>query len=389
MTPSAARTDPVGGRPLRIEMVLPSLSVAGMETMTRDLGRGLAQRGHGVGVTCLQEEGALADELRAHGVAITLLPCPGISTNLRPHAPLRDHFAAIGCDVVHTHNGAWAKAAVAARAADVPASVNTLHGFAHDEPWYDDPLRWWAARHTDTVVAVSEPLRDHLVRKLRLSPSRVLVLANGIDTDRFAPGPRSGGLRRRFGIPEAAPLIGTVARLDPVKNQPLLIAAFRLVLTKRPDAQLVFVGDGPMRAELEAGASSAGIAHAVHFAGICPDVAPVYRDLDVFALPSLSEGTSISILEALASGTPVVAAAVGGNVDLLAGNCGMLVPSGDEQTLAIAILRVLDDPAFSASLASAGRSRVVSNHSLDQMVDFYEDLYCTILETKHARDAIR
>jgi glycosyltransferase involved in cell wall biosynthesis len=384
-----ARKAPVSESPLRIEMVLPSLSVAGMETMTRDLARGLALRSHRVGVTCLQEEGALADELRAHGVAVTLVPCPGVSTNFRPFPPLRDHFTAIGCDVAHTHNGVWAKAAVAARAAGVPASVNTLHGFAHEEACYDDPLRWWASRHTDTVVAVSEPLRAHLVRKLRLCPSRVLVLANGIDTNRFAPGPRSVEVRRRFGIPEGVPLIGTVARLDPVKNQSLLIAAFRLVLTKRPNAHLVFVGDGPMRAELETGASSAGISHSVHFAGICPDVAPVYRDLDVFALPSLSEGTSISILEALASGTPVVAAAVGGNVDLLAGKCGVLVPSGDEQALAIAILRVLDDPAFSASLANRGRARAVSTHSLEQMVDFYEDLYRTILEKKHTRGAVR
>jgi glycosyltransferase involved in cell wall biosynthesis len=271
---------------------------------------------------------------------------------------------------------------VAAGTANVPASVNTLHGFAHHEPWYDNPLRWWATRLTDAIVAVSEPLRDHVVQTLRVPPTRVFVLANGIDTNRFIPGPRSGAVRRRFDIPDGAPLIGTVARLDPVKNQPLLIAAFGLVHATRPNARLVFAGDGPMRAALEAQAHSAGVGHAVLFAGICRDTAPVYRDIDVFALPSLSEGTSISTLEALGSETPVVATAVGGNIALLEGERGVLVASGDERAFADAILHVLDDPEFGAILASAGRARVVSTHSLQGMVDFYEAVYRAILKLK-------
>jgi glycosyltransferase involved in cell wall biosynthesis len=389
MSRLAPRSNSAGDESLRIEMVLPSLAVAGMETMTRDLACGLVRRGVRVGVTCLEEEGALADSLRAQGVPVTLVPCPGVAANFRPHAALRDHFAATGCDIVHTHNGVWAKAAVAARAAGVPAIVNTLHGFAHGEPWYDDPLRWWAATNTDAVVAVSAPLRDHLVRKLRVPSARVSVLPNGIDMDRFAPGPRSGALRRRLGIPLDAPLVGTVARLDPVKNQRLLIDAFRRVLVQVPAAHLAFVGDGPLRADLEAQAHAAGVGHAVHFAGLFPDTAPVYRDLDLFALPSLSEGASISILEALASGTPVIATAVGGTIDLLADDCGVLAPSGDEQALANAIERLLSDPERRASLARSGRAKVSTTYSLDAMVDAYEALYRTVLETRHARSATR
>jgi glycosyltransferase involved in cell wall biosynthesis len=390
MIVSAMKVASRSGLQLRIEMVLPSLVVAGMETMTRDLVLGLSALGHGVGVTCLEDEGALAEGLRENGVAVSLVPCPGIGANFRPDAALGAHFATLGCEVVHTHNGVWAKATLAAQAAGIPAVINTLHGFAHGEPWFHEPFRWWGARHTDKIVAVSASLRDHLIEKTHVPASRVTVLPNGIDTDRFAPGRRSGALRERFAIHPDAPLVGCIARLDPVKEHALLLAAFSRILLSHPDARLVLVGDGPLRGALEAQVAATGLSHAVLFAGNCPDPVPIYRDLDAFALASRSEGTSISILEALASGLPVIATAVGGTPDLLCGGeCGLLVPSGDAEALANAIIRVLDEPALKAHLAEAGRARAVSAFSQTAMVEAYETLYWSVLENKRVRLAVR
>jgi glycosyltransferase involved in cell wall biosynthesis len=373
---------------LRIEMVLPSLAVAGMEVMTCDLARGLSARGHQVGVTCLEAKGDLAEDLARGGVRASYIAVPGFGPNLRPDRALQAHFAKLGCQVVHTHNGVWAKAAMAARAACIPV-VNTFHGFAHGEPQFYEWLRWWGARYTDRVVAVSNSLREHLVGRTGVPVDRLAVLPNGIDTVRFSPGGRNGALRHRFEIAPDAPIVGCIARLDPVKNHALLLAAFRRVLMEQPKARLVLVGDGPLRDEIQGQVVSLGLAHAVHLAGSCADPAPIYRDLEAFALASTSEGTSISIIEALASGVPVVATAVGGNPDLLSnGECGLLVPTGNEAEMAFAILRILEDRQFAAQLATAGRARAIAAFSLEAMVDAYEALYWSVLEDSRAPVAL-
>jgi glycosyltransferase involved in cell wall biosynthesis len=361
-----------------------------METMTRDLAFGLAERGHGVGITCIEEEGELAPLLREEGISVRLVKCPGIRSNFFPDAELIAHFAARRCDVVHAHNGVWAKAALASRSAHVPATVSTLHGFAFGERWPSEPLRWWGARNSDIVVAVSASLRRHLVERTRLPASKVTMLSNGIDTRRFAPGRPSGTMRTRFGIAADVPVVGCVARLDRIKNHIVLLASLKLVSASFPQARLVLVGEGPLHEELEAQAADMGLSNSVIFAGACADPALLYRDLDAFALASLSEGTSISVLEAMASGVPVVATAVGGTPDLLAdGACGLLVPSGDSAAMAAAITRLLGDSKLRGQLAAAARERVVSGFSRSSMVIAYEELYRSILRNKHERSLAR
>ncbi|WP_445505206.1 glycosyltransferase [Microvirga sp. G4-2] len=361
--------------PLAVEMVLPSLETGGMETMTVALAQALAARGHRVGVTCLQREGELAEGLRRAGIPVALVPCPGTAPILSPHQGLRRHFAARAPDVIHAQNGVWAKAALAARAAGVPAVVHTAHGFSLDEPWFGDALRWWAGLRTDMVVAVSIPLREHLVRKARIPASRVVTIINGIDTTRFTPRGTRGILRAALGIGPDAPLIGCVARLDPIKNHVLLLEAMALLIRQIPDARLALVGDGPLREALRERAEALCLEGKVLFAGTLADTATAYRDLDIFVLPSVSEGTSISVLEAMASGTPVVATAVGGTPRLLDGGCGTLVPSGDAAAMAEAIQRLLSDPIGRARMARTARERISEEFGHAAMVRAYEKLY--------------
>jgi glycosyltransferase involved in cell wall biosynthesis len=225
------------------------------------------------------------------------------------------------------------------------------------------------------VVAVSVPLREHLVRKARIPASRVVTIINGIDTTHFAPRRRSGILRESLGIGPDVPLIGCVARLDPVKNHVLLLEAMALLVRQIPDARLALVGDGPLRDALREQAGDLGLEGKVLFAGTLADTATAYRDLDIFVLPSVSEGTSISVLEAMASGTPIVATAVGGTPRLLGGDCGVLVPSGDARAMAEAIQHLLADPIGRIRMARAAREQVSEEFGHAAMVRAYEKLY--------------
>ncbi len=360
---------------LRIEMVLPAMEAAGMEAMTARLTRALVARGHEVGVTCIEAGGVLAEELRAEGIRVAVVPAPGLRSMVR--APLLEGWLrAVAPDVVHVHSGAWLKAAHAARRAGVPRVVHTVHGLIDDEPWYVPLLHHWAARYTDWVAPVSEPLRGYLMRRVRMDGAKVHVIANGVDTAHFRPGPPAGTLRERLGIADDRLVVGTVARLDPVKNQALLIDAFADVRARLPEAVLALIGDGSLRGSLEARARTLGIVRDVHFFGASADVAALYRELDLFVLSSNAEGTSMSILEAMASGVCVVATSVGGTPDLLAGGaCGVLVPPHDRAALATAITAVLRDPARRRRLGDAGRARVEERYSEPVMIAAYEAMY--------------
>jgi glycosyltransferase involved in cell wall biosynthesis len=384
--PAATRTPVVAAPlPLRIEMVLPTLSAAGQEVMVANLAHALAQRGHVVGVTCIQSGGALEEQLAAWGIRVSVVPTPGVLPNLHGAPALTAHFRAVAPDVVHVHSGAWGKAAAAARrAGDVPV-VFTLHGMPYWESPHWRHLHRLSAWQTDRVVAVAAPLRDYLVQQVRVPPAKVTVLLNGVDTDRYAPTDRARdaqALRQRLGIPAGRAVIGTVARLDPIKHQAMLVDAFAQLRGEGVDADLVIVGDGERREALLAQAVALGIADRVHLPGPVSDTAPAYRAFDAFILCSLEEGTSMSVLEAMASGTPVVATAVGGTPALLEDDCGLLVPSRDTAALAAAVSRVLGEPATAAALATRARDRAVRRYGRAAMVEGYERIYAELAASR-------
>ena len=359
--------------PLTVEMVLPTLQAGGMEVVTTRLALRLAAQGHRVGVTCVMDEGALAGELRAAGIRVAHVTAPGLRTNVFP-TELTRWFANIRPDVVHIHSGVWLKAARAARRAGVQGVVFTEHGALDVEPWYSSAIKRAATRLTDVVVAVSAPLATVLIETHGLPRSKIRVVPNGVDTDRFHPGPDDGALRR-LAIGNG-PVIGHVARLAPVKNQALLIEAFADVRRHISDAQLVIVGDGPEREALRQRVEHLKLAGAVHLVGEQRDVPSLLRAFDVFALPSKAEGTSMSVLEAMASGVPVVASAVGGTPALLDdGGCGVLVPPNDTTALSTALTSLLGDAERRHRLAAAARARAVDVYAEERVVERYAALY--------------
>jgi sugar transferase (PEP-CTERM/EpsH1 system associated) len=235
-------------------------------------------------------------------------------------------------------------------------------------------------------VALSHDLASTLTGPVGVPGRRVQRICNGVDSERFRP---AGAVRAAIpGCPFTDPrlwLVGTVGRMQTVKNQVGLARAFVQALATAPALRdrlrLVMVGDGPLRAQATELLQQAGVADLAWLPGERADVPEVMRGLDGFALPSLAEGISNTILEAMASGLPVVASAVGGNPDLVeAGRTGLLVPADDDAALAAALLHLAGDPPAAAAMGRAGRLRVEQEFSLQVMVAAYQGLYQRMLD---------
>ena len=356
-------------------MVVPGLPRAGMEMVVATLTRGLSRRGHDVGVTCIEFKGSLGRALEEEGFRVSCVPAPGIRAIMFP-LRLTRWFMRKRPDVVHIHTGAWLKGARAAGMARVPRVVFTMHGLDGTRPPYEPFLDRMAGRYTTDAVAVSDAFVPYLTEKAHIPRARVRVIPNGVDTNLFRPGPRTGRVREPCGIEDDAIVIGHVARFSPVKNHAMLIDAFAQVVHVRPRTFLVLVGDGPLRARVEEQVNALGLASHVRFLGLVADLHDVYRDFDILVLPSTTEAAPMSLLEAMSTGLPIVATAVGGIPALLArGDAGLLVPPADATALAGALVHCASDAMMRVQMGLVARSRAEACYSEARMLDVYEALY--------------
>lgn len=287
--------------------------------------------------------------------------------------------------IVHTRNLAALEMQVPAWVARVPVRIHGEHG--RDVADLDGSNRHYQrvrrlySPFVQRYVALSRDLAGYLQGPVGIAPGRIEQIYNGVDAERFAPPP--AGAVPIAGAPFAAPaqwLVGTVGRMQTVKHQTLLARAFVRALESAPalreSARLVMVGEGPLRAQAQAILDEAGAGALAWLPGERADVADVMRGLNCFVLPSLAEGVSNTILEAMATALPVVATRVGGNAELVDhGRTGEVVPSDDVDALAQALVRMATDPARAAAMGLAGRAEVERRFSLQAMVAAYQGLY--------------
>jgi len=289
--------------------------------------------------------------------------------------------------IVHTRNLAALEASVPAWLARVPMRVHGEHGWDVADPGgVNRKNRLIRRLHRPFVthyIALSADIERYLMQQVGIAPTRISHIYNGVDTTRFAPA----GTRASIdGCPFGADcwLVGTVGRLAAVKDQATLVRAFARACALDANAEkamrLAIVGDGPLKAMLEAQAASFGLTDRITFSGARSDIPGFMRSFDVFVLPSLNEGISNTILEAMATGLPVVAGRVGGNPELVVdGVTGRLYEPDVPNALEAALLPYLTDPALREVHGRAARDRVVHNFSLEAMVRRYLDLYDEIL----------
>lgn len=301
------------------------------------------------------------------------------------YAKLFKLFRRLRPDIVHSRNLAALEVQVPAWAAGVPVRIHGEHG--RDVGDLDGNNRTYQRMRrvyrpfVHHHVALSRDLATYLVDKVHVPPANITQAYNGVDTQRFSPAP--SGPQPIAGCPfDPAQhwLIGTVGRMQTVKDQVNLAQAFVHALTVAPQLaprlRLIMVGDGPLRAQVQALLEAAGLADLAWLPGERTDIADILRGLHAFALPSLAEGISNTILEAMASALPVVATDVGGNADLVAqGQTGYIVPAADPQAMARHLIDLANDTAQARRMGQAGRQRVQDNFSMLAMVSTYQRVY--------------
>jgi len=351
-----------------------------MEGLVGEIVRRLDPAGFEPHVMALQYLGRFARGLDRHAQLHLVDGLPPWSM-LWPKV-LASRIRRIEPDVVHTHSGVWYKGSRAARMAGVPRLVHTEHGRTRPDPWSSRLLDHLASRRTDVTVAVSARLVADLREAVRVDDSGIELVRNGVDTRRFHPRSKREAVRvrRALGLPPDGPVLGCVGRLEEVKGHRTMLRAFHALVRdlagRGSPPELVLIGDGALRPELEDMAADGAAAGNVHFLGWRNDVAALHPALDVYTLSSRTEGTSVSLLEAMASGLCPVVTDVGGNGDVLGPELRhRLVRPGDPEALAGAWRAALDDRAARRRDARAARARVVDAFSVESMVRKYQRIY--------------
>lgn len=282
-------------------------------------------------------------------------------------------------DIVHTRNLGTIEYVIPAKLAGVKHHVHGEHG--RDMSDIDGTnkkyinIRKFYSKFISHFITVSKDLENWLIKSVSIPSIKISQIYNGVDIEKFSPKTISSNLENSL-------VIGTVGRLQAEKDQATLVKAFDLLIKNNPDldVKLELIGDGPDRKKLESLVNELNISDNVLFHGKSDDVANIMKKMDIFVLPSLAEGISNTILEAMACGLPVIATNVGGNPELVTENVsGYLVPSNNPQTMAEAIQKYIDQPELIAKHGKTARQLIENEFSMKAMVENYMRVYDQLL----------
>lgn len=374
-------------RPLVAHVVF-RFDVGGLENGVVNLINHMPAEAYRHAVIALTEITDFSRRIRRDDVPLVALSKPPGQT-MRIFPRLWQLFRELGPAIVHTRNLGALETALPAWLAGVAARVHGEHG--RDVGDLDGSnVKYRLVRRAyrpfvSRYIALSRDLEYYLTDAIGVAPRRIAQIYNGVDTVRFHPA--AGGRSPLPGCPFDDPslwLVGTVGRMQAVKDQLNLAQAFVRAVSVEPALRrrlrLIMVGDGPLREACLRLLTEAGVADLAWLPGERDDVPVVLRSLDCFVLPSLAEGISNTILEAMASGLPVIATRVGGNGELVEdGRTGILVPAADPETLADALRRLAADPNRAGAMGRDGRETALRRFSMESMTRSYQAVYDDVL----------
>jgi sugar transferase (PEP-CTERM/EpsH1 system associated) len=367
------------GRVHVLHVVRHGLAAGGMENGIINVANALPADRFRVSVCALDSRQTFSERIRRSDAEYFLLPKVGGGIHWKLVWRLSRLLRRSGIDVVHSHNwGSFLYAVLAAKLAGVPV-IHGEHGKnAGELDERNRPKRWTKSqlgRRVDRLVTVSRAIADEWAG-YGVPEEKILWIPNGVDVERFRPRDDKRLHRRNFGLPEDGLLLGTVSRLDPIKNYEVLLAAFARLAQEFPGCHLAFLGDGPSEQTLRAQAHSLGLADRIYWLGRRPDPENFLPALDVFALPSKSEGMSNVVLEAMASGLPVVAADLPAHREVFEPDReGILVSPCTADALAQSLAGLMKNPEQRQALGRAARHKVLARFNLTRMISDYERLY--------------
>ncbi len=359
---------------MKVLYIANHVNIGGITSYVSMLAREMRAQGQGSFVA--SGGGELSGELSAQGIPQLKVPLkvkseahPGVMASFWM---LRGFVKREGIDIVHANTRvAQAVASLLERYAGVPY-VSTCHGF-----FRPSLHRRWMPLWGKKVIAISEQVREHLIRDLRVSPQQVVLIHNGIDASRFLPVASAAkqAAKAALGL-RPGPVVGIIARLSGVKGHAYLIEAMRQVRIKHPEAQLLIAGEGPLAEDLARRSAPLGLGQGVFFFSNTRDTRELLAAMDIFAMPSLHEGLGLGLMEAMASEVAAVGSEVGGIPALIRnGDTGVLVPPKDADALAEAISRLLSDPSLRESLARNARGHITANFTQQGMAARTREVY--------------
>lgn len=366
-------------RPIRVGFVLHVMQVAGAEVLVKETIQRLGPQIIPT-IFCLDRVGQLGEEHLANGGELVCFDRPP-RRDLTVSWKLASECSRRKIDVLHAHQYTPFFYAALAKplARPAPRLILTEHGRHY--PDAVAPLRRAFNRIVlDRLADAVNGCSGFSAKALRdvdgFSGRRIEVIENGIEFNRYGPAADIAAQKKKLGLDPSKRYIVHVARHHKVKDQGMLLRAFAAMAGDFPDAQLLMVGDGPLRGDLEAQAVALGVAPRVKFLGIRDDVRELLKAAELFVLTSVSEAASLTLMEAMATALPVVVTNVGGNPEIIRHEReGLLIERGDWQGCAQAFRRIFREPRLAKLLGGAGRQRASSRYRLDQTIDSYHRLY--------------
>lgn len=359
---------------LRLLFITDSLHVGGAERHAVSLASAFIQQGHSVAIAC-SERGLLASYAEQAGVVIHTV-CEQL-VKRRLSLPFAQGLAKLleqeSYDIVHAHMYASAGASAAALSGWQPILVLTEHSEASWRTASDQHWSRWFYSKTKHIIAVSEQIKKRLIERDSVPSHQISVIMNSLLPNIET---HESNQPACFSLFSKAPVIGVVARLQPEKGVSYFIEAAALIHRALPLVHFVIIGDGPLRQVLQERVISLDMQECVHFLGFRLNVKELMQRMDIVVIPSLSEGTPLVTLDAMASGVPIVASAVGGIPEQIRHQQeGLLVKPGNPQELGDALIYLLQNPKKLRQLSNAGRLRVTTHFQFSTMVRQVEAIY--------------
>jgi len=364
---------------IKVLHIIRSFEIGGAEKLVLKLIREQLNSGDVVPfIAALIDRGPLRKEALEIGLECHAIGLEGVKY-ISPMLRFAGIIRKINPDIVHTHNFlAHVNTAPVAKFFR-KAVVHTKHGRAITSISWAPFIRRWLYNLSDRIVVVSNETGITFREKTGVHEKKITVVYNGVDTSAFERY-RKDEARKRLGIPESTVVFGTLSRLDRVKDHTTVVNAFADVLSKRKDCLLMIVGDGPERENIERRVQELGISKYVRMVGFTDEVHLYLSAMDLFLQPSREEGLSMTILEAMASGVPVIATPVGGTPEMIEdGVTGRLVGVADPRALSSAMVESIEEPERFLQMAKRALEKVKESFTLTAMADGYERVYREVL----------
>jgi sugar transferase (PEP-CTERM/EpsH1 system associated) len=362
---------------IKLAHIVLNLNTGGLERLVLDIVEKTSQPFQPI-IICLKENGDLSNNIEKLGIKVLNL---NKNDRFDPKSiyKLYNLLKKEKISIVHTHNfAASLYGSLSARIAGIPVVIHTEHG-THLYPQFRRRfIRKIISILIDKTVSVSDQIKQTLISQDHISKNRIMTILNGVDINKYSHkcDTEIKNKRKELNIDEKIKVIGIVARLSAEKDHENLLQAFSIVTKDIQYVNLIIIGDGILRDELEKKSKKLGLEDKVFFLGLRQDIPELLSIMDLFVLSSIREGIPLTILEAMVAGLPIVATSVGGIPEVIINEeTGILVPSKNPTALANAIVRILSDSSLAQRMGSKGNERIKETFSIQRTIAEYERLY--------------